>query len=256
MTNMRDLHLHTRFSCDSQAEMEQYLAKALADGVETICFTDHVDLNKADYGYQFYVPDAFFAEFARVREKVCGKIELLAGIEFGEPHLYTDALQNLSVYPYDMIIGSIHWVGDKFPCQQVRTEYTAKEFFLLYWQEMLKTVRTGYFDVLGHMDFPKRYYGEVWYDEKMINEIFGRLLEKDAVIEINTSSLRKGAPEPMPGRRLLEQYKAAGGRYVTIGSDAHRTEDLCADYAEAKKLLAETGLQEAVYRQRKRIVVP
>ena len=37
----------------------------------------------------------------------------------------------------------------------------------------------------------------------------------------NTSSLRKGHVQTMPGKELLEIYKANGGKYVTIGSDAH-----------------------------------
>ena len=48
----------------------------------------------------------------------------------------------------------------------------------------------------------------------------------------------------MPGRELLEIYKANGGKYVTIGSDAHVVEDVGADYVMAKSLLEEVGLQE------------
>lgn len=105
----------------------------------------------------------------------------------------------------------------------------------------------GGFDALGHMDFPKCYYGEIYYEEATINEIFRNLLDEDLVIEINTSSLRKGHEQTMPGRELLEIYKANGGKYVTIGSDAHVVEDVGADYVRAKSLLEEVGLQEVVY---------
>ncbi len=27
-------------------------------------------------------------------------------------------------------------------------------------------------DALGHIDFPKRYYGEIYYEESVMNEIF------------------------------------------------------------------------------------
>lgn len=56
----------------------------------------------------------------------------------------------------------------------------------------------------------------------------------------------------MSGKELLEIYRANGGKYVTIGSDAHVVEDISADYATAKSLLEEVGLQEVIYRQRKR----
>lgn len=252
--NMRDMHIHTEFSCDSEAKIEDYILEAKRKGFATICFTDHVDLNANDYGYNYFSADGFWKKFNQVKSKIDNELELLSGIEFGEPHLYGERLMELSKYPYDFIIGSIHWIGNMFPCQKVRDQYTAKEFYTLYWQEVLKTVCVGGFDALGHIDFPKRYYGEIYYTEAVMNEIFRNLVEKDLVIEINTSSLRKGHAQTMPGKELLEIYKANGGKYVTVGSDAHIVEDMGADYALANKLLKEVGLQEVVYRQRKRQV--
>lgn len=249
---MRDMHIHTEFSCDSDAKMEDYIEKAKTSGIGTICFTDHVDLNINDYGYNYYSADRFWRQFNEIKNNVDVPVEILAGIEFGEPHLYEKNLKELTKYPYDFVIGSIHWIGDMFPCQKVKEQYSAKEFYTLYWQEVLKTVQTGGFDALGHIDFPKRYYGEIYYEETVINEIFRNLFDKDLVIEINTSSLRKGHAQTMPGKELLEIYKANGGKYVTIGSDAHVVEDIGADYTTAKSLLEEVGLQEVIYRQRKR----
>lgn len=45
------MHVHTEFSCDSEAKIEDYISEAKNKGITTICFTDHVDLNKNDYGY-------------------------------------------------------------------------------------------------------------------------------------------------------------------------------------------------------------
>lgn len=252
---MRDMHIHTEFSCDSQVKMEDYVLEAKKNGITTICFTDHVDLNTNDYGYNYYSADKFWNKYNMIKSKTEKGIDVLAGIEFGEPHLYEEHLSELAKYPYDFIIGSIHWIGDMFPCQKVREQYSAKEFYRLYWQEVLKTVQSGGFDALGHIDFPKRYYGEIYYEEPVMNEIFCNLLEKDLVLEINTSSLRKGHTQTMPGKELLEMYKANGGKYVTIGSDAHDVKDIGADYIIAKKLLEEVGLQEVIYRQRKRQII-
>lgn len=250
-----DLHVHTEFSCDSEAKMELYADAALAKGINTLCFTDHVDLNPNDYGYNYYASDRYFENYRKARDKYAGRVKLLAGIEFGEPHLYADKLKELSVYPYDYIIGSIHWIGDMFPCQKVREQYSAKEFYTLYWEEVLKTVKHGGFDALGHIDFPKRYYGEIYYEETKVREIFKHLLDKDMVIEINTSSLRKGHSETMPGDELLAMYKDCGGRYITVGSDAHEVPDVGADGNIARELLRKYKLQEVVYEQRKRIML-
>lgn len=252
---LTDLHIHTEFSCDSEADMEEYVKQAIEKKMQMLCFTDHVDLNPNDYGYNYYLPGKYFEKFNRIKEEYKNQITMYTGIEFGEPHLYADTLKQLSKYPYDFIIGSIHWIGDMFPCQKVREQYSAKEFYTLYWKEMLRTVKQGGFDALGHMDFPKRYYGEIYYSEPEIKEIFKVLLDKDMVIEINTSSLRKGHSETMPGKELLQMYRDCGGQYVTIGSDAHEVKDVGADYEVAQKLVRECALQTVVYEQRKRSIV-
>ena len=248
-----DLHIHTECSCDSEANMEQYILQGIRKKVEVICFTDHVDMNVNDYGYNYYNPQDFFDKYMGVKNIYGKQIEILAGIEFGEPHLYPEKLNELSRYSYDYIIGSIHWIGEMFPCQKVREEYSAKEFYTLYWEEVLKTVKQGGFDALGHIDFPKRYYGEIYYSEKKMNEIFKYLLDKDMIIEINTSSLRKGCEQTMPGNELLEIYAANGGKYITIGSDAHIVDDLAADNDVARRMISNIGLREVIYRKRKRI---
>lgn len=250
-----DLHIHTEFSCDSEADMEQYVKLAINKKIQMLCFTDHVDSNQNDYGYNYYMPENFFEKFNYIKASYNNLIKIYAGIEFGEPHLYADKLKQLSMYPYDYIIGSIHWIGDMFPCQKVREQHSAKEFYTLYWEEVLSAVKQGGFDSLGHMDFPKRYYGEIYYSEAKIKDIFKLLLDKDMVIEINTSSLRKGLNETMPGKELLEIYKDCGGKYVTVGSDAHEIKDVGADDNVAQKLISDLALQRVAYVQRKRIIL-
>lgn len=89
-----------------------------------------------------------------------------------------------------------------------------------------------------------------------MHKIYGQyLLDKDLVIEINTFSLRKEHEQTMPGKKSLDIYKANGGKYVTIGTNAHVVEDIGADYVTEKRLLEEMGLQEVVYKQRKRYIV-
>ena len=176
---MRDMHVHTEFSCDSDAKMEDYIEKAKASGIGTICFTDHVDLNTNDYGYNYYSANRFWERFNEIKYNADMPIEPLAGIEFGEPHLYEKNLKELTKYPYDFVIGSIHWIGDMFPCQTVREQYSAKEFYTLYWQEVLKTVQTGGFDSLGHIDFPKRYYGEIYYEKGACTDYAGKRIIGD-----------------------------------------------------------------------------
>ena len=252
---MRDMHVHTLYSSDSHTPMEAHVRGALERGLETVCFTDHVDFNPVDYGYLFYRPDDYFQGLDAVRSQYGDRLEILAGMEFGETHLYRDQLLDLTRRPYDFVIGSVHWVDDIFPGDAAKRGIPAAEYFDRYWQVMLEMVKRGGFDALGHVDFPKRYYGELRWSEPVLREIFARLLDSGAVLEINTSSLRKGLDEPMPGAALLELYREAGGRWVTVGSDAHVPEDLHAGYDAAAALLGRLGLGEVKYVERRQVPV-
>ncbi len=142
-----------------------------------------------------------------------------------------------------------------FPCQKTRDKCPASRFYELYWLEVLKAVEFGCFDCLGHIDFPKRYYGEVIYDETLMSEIFNRMKKNNIVMEINTSSLRKGLSTSLPDIDLLELYKNNGGKYVTVGSDAHNVVDLAADNHYAKELINQTLLNEVIFKQHRPFIV-
>ena len=88
-----------------------------------------------------------------------------------------------------------------------------------------------------------------------MNEIFHNLLDRDIVLEINSSSIRKGHNQTMPGKELLQIYKDCGGKYITIGSDAHEVKDLAADREVAKELSMSVGLQEVIIVNRKQVLV-
>ena len=45
MKILADCHLHTSFSGDSESPMEGMIEKAIAMGMETLCFTEHMDMD-------------------------------------------------------------------------------------------------------------------------------------------------------------------------------------------------------------------
>jgi len=247
-----DMHVHTKHSADSQAELESYCIQALRTGVGTLCFTDHVDSNPNDDGKGFYDPDAFFSAFLPLQEKYRAKLTLLCGVEFAEPHLYRDKLAAFSKLPYDFILGSLHfWYRDMFPSQLVKAGVPAEVCYAHYWDAVLAAVKAGGFDALAHMDFPKRYYGRLIIDRDKLHEICDVMARNRICPEINTSTLRKNLAEPMPGVDILSIYKSCGGKYVTVGSDAHRPDDLAAGNAQARELIDYFGFEEIIFIQRK-----
>ncbi len=129
-----DMHVHTRFSIDSSVEMEQYCLSAQQLGVNTICFTDHLDSNSNDEGYLYYDIDAYFESFEEIKDKYGDRLTLLSGIEFAEPHIYPDQLSKIQKYPYDFIMGSVHlFYKDMFPSLMVQNGVDLKTCFSHYW---------------------------------------------------------------------------------------------------------------------------
>ena len=251
-----DTHIHTKYSCDSGVALEQYCLAAIYKGIDAICFTDHIDLNINDDGCGYYDAEKFFDDYLYVKSKYKTRIRLLCGIEFAEPHLYQDKFFEYSILPYDYIIGSIHWWYESmFPSVMVKENIPVEVCYEHYWNEVLAAVKGGMFDCLGHIDFPKRFYGKLLYDPEKLNEILIVMIRNGIALEINTSTLRKNIEGTMPDKEILAIYKDCGGRYVTLGSDAHKAEDLAAGFDYAKELVEYFGLTEVVYIQREGFVV-
>ena len=59
---MTDMHVHTLRSADSNETMPAYIKKAHEIGVNMICFTDHVDINPHDIGYEYYEPEKYWKD--------------------------------------------------------------------------------------------------------------------------------------------------------------------------------------------------
>lgn len=229
-----DCHVHSHYSIDSAAPLDALCQGALANGLARLTISDHYDLNPRDEGYNYFQSEPFAMEFEQVRQRYADRLRLLKGLEFGEPHRYPDRLAVVQAQNYDVILGSIHWVGEYFAgAAQVFQRYTPRQFYEAYYREMLASIRSDGFDILAHIDFPKRYLKIAVTDLAILQEVLAALVETGIALEINTSSLRKGLPHSMPDLDVLHLYAEQGGVKITFGSDAHAPEEIGAgfDYA-------------------------
>ena len=75
----------------------------------------------------------------------------------------------------------------------------------------------------------------------MIDPILSYLIDNEKGIEINTAGLTKGLKDANPCKDIIKRYRELGGEIITIGSDAHKPEDVGANFNDAKKLLIDAG---------------
>ncbi len=164
-----DYHLHSRYSCDSQATLAAQCESAIAKGIPEIGFSDHFDLHPLDECAGYFKLAAWAAELDRVRAEYADRLIVRAGIELGEPHIYQAETQALlQQYPFDYALGSLHWIGDVVVFDPKYFERPADEAYNLFFEELERMTRVGGFDVLSHFDVVVRrglpIYGE--YDPR------------------------------------------------------------------------------------------
>jgi histidinol-phosphatase (PHP family) len=246
------MHVHTKNSYDSNEEMADYCERAIALGVTHICFTDHIDMNPADSGHGKYDLDAYFEDYWRVRDEYEGRLTVLSGLEFAEPHVYRALFEDIkATYSFDYILGSLHWTRGRFPASFSKSGWTMEEAYGYYWEEMANMVAYGGFDAVSHFDLPKRYSKIVHFDPKTIRAIMDTIVAGNMMIEVNTSSLRNGVTHCMPGPDVLRIYRQAGGTHALTASDAHFVRDLGSGIETARINLRDAGLLTGYCQNRK-----
>lgn len=237
-----DCHVHTRFSVDSHEEMERHCQHAIARGLTHLCFTDHIDWDPHDCGCGYYDADGYFDALHRVQDRYADRLTVLAGVEFAEPHRYQREFEAVRARPYDYILASMHWIEGQFPLALLQGGKSVPQIFALYWDEMAQLVQTDGIDAVAHFDFPKRYLKALVLPQTQVCAILAEMVRRDIALEINTSSLRQGGAEAMPGPRVLQWYAQQGGRHVVTGSDAHTAQDVGSHILQMEALARQLGL--------------
>jgi len=243
------MHTHTIHSFDGKDSMRDMCAAAIERGIRHICFTEHYDLNPRSRSYGHFSLDRFERDLDDCRDEFGSSLEILKGIEFAEPHRHQDEFRKMCRNDFDVVIGAIHWLGDA-PAVALAATLSAEELFALYYQEILAAVRFGGFDVLAHLDLPKRWVGYSCDLAATTETIFHEMLDRDIALEINTSTCRTDIRECTPGLQLVQQWKSMGGSKIVVGSDAHSASSIGGGFEQAADLLGKVKLSSGLYRDR------
>lgn len=252
-----DIHVHSEFSTDSQAKMDDVVRTAIDKGIQVLCFTDHIDWDYPveDLAFDFDV-SVYQKNIEAMRSRYGDRIRILMGVELGmQEHLAGRYRRLLADYPFDFAIGSQHLVGGMDPYYpETFAGKTDAEVYRQYFEDLLADVKAFHdFDSLGHLDYVVRYgrtrareYSYRKYAD-LIDEVLKLLIRYNKALEINTCGLRKQLGFPNPHPDILRRYRQMGGTLVTIGSDAHRPELLGDRFDQAVGLLRQCGFSHYCY---------
>lgn len=252
-----DYHLHSSYSGDSDTLIEDMVQQGIAQGLTTMCFTDHNDFGYPDSdegpGTDYVLnTDAYLYDLLRCREKYAGQIRILFGVELG---LQTEFFRQNAVFAkshdFDFIIASSHLCHGQDPYYPSFFEgRTDEEAYREYFTSILENIRKfKNFDVYGHLDYVVRYgtsmdreysYGKY---KDIFDPILDLLIENGKGLEVNTGGIKKGMRDLHPCMDILRRYREMGGEIITVGSDSHNTQHIAEYFGRACDVLKECGFR-------------
>lgn len=261
-----DQHLHSWNSFDCQTPPADNAARALELGLGGLTFTEHFDTHPNEWPNCRYDDDKIAREIGELRARFGNRLFIGKGIEVCyQPERMDFILDFLAAHRFDLVLCSVHWAFGKAVHEAEHFERLGPERFIAYYldavadatEHLLDLKRAGRlpFHVLGHLDYAKRYalshcgYRQPVMPDTTVDRILRNCLAADVVPEINTSVLRHGLGEPMPGAGIIRRYAELGGTMMSLGSDAHAAASIGARFDVAVELMRQAGLRGiAVFR--------
>ena len=194
------------------------------------------------------------------------KIRIYLGIELGQPTQDRKAAEEaLSLGAYDFVLGSLHNLRGEQDFYFLKyNEENAPKLLNRYFEEMMELIEDDRFDSLAHLTYPFRYIAAnpslqittAQYREQ-IDEVLNALVRNHKALEVNTSGLRQKIGVTLPDEAILRRFRELGGKYVTVGSDAHRWGDIGAGIEDAFRILQRCGYTHfTVYQKREPEMLP
>jgi histidinol-phosphatase (PHP family) len=237
-----DGHIHTSLCQHASGSMEEYVRAAIAKGLRTIVFLEHLEA-EISYGERTWLTEAdfavYFREGERLREKYADRLTIKLGVEVGYNPLAVDALRHsLGRNSWDLIGLSYHFFfhGGRHLNMVSRKRHNIEALVAVGPDKVVEQYFTGLTEalesldevaVLCHLDAVMRHYPGLRFNDAhwaQIDRLLDIVLRKNMSLEVNTSGypLRN---EPYPSRRILRKAVQLGIP-LAAGSDAHHPEQV------------------------------
>lgn len=267
---LTDYHLHLRPDELTAAADDHYTAANIESYVEAASRAGVTELGCAEHMYRFTEAltvwqHPFWQEWALDDlDRYC-EVVAASPIKLGIEADFIPGSENeleamLSGRPFDYVVGSVHFIGEKSIDTEMYTVWDdqgdADEIWRRYFETVAQSARSGLFDILAHPDLVK-----VWgragrlpsrdprfYYEPAIEAIG----ESGVTVEVSTAGLRKSVGEIYPAPGFMEMCVDAGASFA-LSSDAHEPEQIGFEYDRALEFFERFGVEEiSVFEGRRR----
>lgn len=281
---MLDYHLHLwphgeHAVGPTLEQLSQYCDKAMVAGVSEIAITEHlfrfVQADRLVGGFWTGQPDrALEQSMARYWRShahadldayvECGLAAKAAGLPVVmglEVDYYRDRMDDvaslLEGYPFDVLLGSVHWLGvwrfddlDDTVSMEQWSHTSVEAAWSEYTRAIEELAQSGTCDVLAHPDLVKVTGRRPSAPEEFWDRLAEAAASSGMAAEVSSAGWRKpvGCAYPDPG--LLERFAARGVPFTTA-SDAHRLGQVADRVDDLASMLQAAGVEELqAYRAR------
>jgi histidinol-phosphatase (PHP family) len=270
-----DYHLHLWPHSEHETplrpeQLAEYCARAEAAGVTELAVTEHLfrfrqaDALLGGFWDDERIPAALaesMAEYWKFHATAdldayveCAQaakdagLPVVIGLEVDYYEGRMDAVADLLAgYPFDVLLGSVHWVGgwrfDDLDDPVSMAEWSARQVddcWEAYTEALEELAASGACDVLAHPDLIK----VAGYVPAAPAEWWDRIAEAAAAsgmaAEVSSAGWRKPVGEQYPAQGLLERFVARGVP-LTTASDAHRLEHVADRADDLRAVLGAAG---------------
>ena len=257
-------HVHTYIS-DGRCSASDHVRAAIAAGLGELGISDHyTPIPGKDVAWSMPLTGVrdYFDVIEAARQEAGERLIVRLGIEVDYIPESIDTIGSmLSDYPFDYVIGSVHFVG-QFPVD-AKADYweslsqdRRNEMICEYWNLVKEMADTRLFDIAGHLDLYKKFGHRPTIDVSAeISAALDAIALAEMAVELNTSGMHY-VGEVYPSTEILRQCHARGIPAL-VTSDAHCPEHLTRGFDYGVAELRDAGYtQQAVYEARKRTLIP
>ena len=274
-----DYHTHNQLCLHADGMLEEYVRAGIEKGLAEIGLSDHFPmylLPEAAHVWQYSMKreefPSYIQEVKRLKEDYKDKIivRVASEVDFYAP-CFLEYKKAVSPYldQMDYLLGSIHVIGpwentepfgvdDDIGMEKCK-EFGANKVYIEYYKELGHLVDTRFYNILGHLDLPKKFGVRPESPEEVMEHVL-RLLDKlaksEMSVEINMAGLLKPVKEPYPSTAIIQEM-IDRKIPINLGSDSHKPINVGYHFEEMVQKLKKIGLKHLCkWEKREKILIP
>ncbi len=223
-------HTHTRRCGHASGTAEEYILRAMENGIRYMGFSEHIPLlfedGSENIGVRVPVSEArdYVTELLTLREKYRDKIDISIGFESEYyPDCFDTMLADARLWGAEYLILGQHYTKPERPVKTPHAFVATDDASFLeeHTNSVIEAIKTGIFTYVAHPDV-LNFTGDSELYKQAARRICRASREYQTPLELNFLGIRGGRHYPNP---LFWEIAGQEQSPVTFGFDAHRAID-------------------------------